>query len=169
MAMSGTRERRAKVAGSLLVLSLTLAGCLKTEELPVEPRITLKSVAQVTDTVLVTIGFTDGDGDIGLSDSDVQPPYDTSSVYYHNLFYDPEELVNGVWTPVDLPYYYRVKVITPSGQNKALDGELKTSFARSFFPLPPLVAGDTVRFRIRLVDRALHTSNELTTEAIVLN
>ncbi len=166
--MNNAWSRMAKLVALLAVLVLLLAGCLKTKDLPVEPSIAIKSVEQVTDTLILTISFTDGDGDIGLAEDQVEPPFNVGSYYYNNLFYDPEWLVNGVWTTLDQPAYYRVKVITPEGQNKALDGEIAITLAASFFPLPPVVTGDTIRFKVKLVDRALHESNVVTTASIIV-
>jgi hypothetical protein len=174
--MSTSGKHIAKVTGALAAVAVVFASCLKTADLPVEPRITVKSIAQVNgstqldDTLTLTIGFTDGDGDIGLDDTYSAPPFDSASFYFNNLFFDPEKLVNGSWVPVpQWPYYYRVKVLTPGGQNKALDGEIAIALDGSFFPFPPILAGDTVRFRVRLFDRALHQSNELITESIMLH
>ena len=116
----------------------------------------------------MAISFTDGDGDIGLNEGDTDPPYAVNTTYYYNLFCDMSRLHNNVWTPVpELPYYYRVPSITPTGQNKALNGDL--AVALKPFPFPPVVIGDTVRFNVKLVDRALHESNTITTPSLVLH
>lgn len=158
---------RAKLALLTTTFALALVGCLKTEEFPVEPRISLKSMAYLGDSLVVTISFTDGDGDIGLSDDMTQPPFNSGSVYYNNLFYHSEKLVDGVWEDQELPYAYRTKVLTPEGQNKALDGEITIGLAPPIFPVFPIETGDTCRFRIQLYDRALHESNLVYTPAIV--
>ncbi|MBK9147188.1 MAG: hypothetical protein IPM12_05105 [Flavobacteriales bacterium] len=154
--------RIAKVAGGMAVAHATLIGCKKPEVFPPEPAIEFKSFTQFGDSASLVIAFTDGDGDIGLSDSDNQPPFDTSSTYYHNLFIEYDTLENGTWRRVEftLPLYYRVPVITPTGQNKTLEGEI--AVALKPWPLIGYPTGwpaDTVRFTITLVDRALHVSN----------
>lgn len=149
----------------MAVLALLVTGCLKREKYPVEPIITLEKLAFPGDSTVITIGFTDGDGDLGLNEADTFPPYEPGGAFYFNLLFDPERRVNGVWTPVDLPYYYRFTPITPTGQDKSLKGELDWVLRSQIFPLPPLQAGDTVRFNIRIVDRALHVSNTVTTDA----
>jgi hypothetical protein len=65
-----------------------------------------------------------------------------------------------------LPLNYRIPRITPSGQNKALSGEL--SVALKPWPIIPNSAGDTVRFDVRLVDRALNVSNEVGSGPVVV-
>ncbi len=128
----------------------------------------MKEFKQYGDSTSLVISFTDGDGDIGLNQGDTNPPYAPGSTYYYNLFCDMSKRQNNAWvTVMQLPYYYRVPSITPTGQNKALNGDI--AVALQPFPLPPVVVGDTVRFNVKLVDRALHESNTVTTEAIKLH
>jgi len=75
-------------------------------------------------------------------------------------FIDFKEPLIGDELPV--PFHGQVPIITPSGQNKALKGEIQLdidlglSFTRT----------DSIRFEIILVDRELHESNRLVTPAI---
>lgn len=156
-----------KVAGGVALLAVLSVGCLKREKYPDEPIITLEKLAFPGDSTVITIGFTDGDGDLGLNEGDTFPPYAPGSAFYYNLYFDPERRVNGAWTPVDLPYYYRFTPITPEGQDKSLKGEMDWTLTSQIFPLPPLQDGDTVRFKIKLVDRALNVSNTVVTDAFV--
>lgn len=156
-----------KVSGAILGAAVLLAGCLKTEEFPVEPRITFKSYAQFPDSASLTISFTDGDGDIGLDQGDTLAPFDPGSTYYHNLFLDYYRRVNGEWVLQEftLPLYYRVPRITPTGQNKALEGDIAVALVPVVLPQQP---GDTVRFSVKLADRALHMSNTVYSDDIVV-
>lgn len=126
-----------------------------------EPVIAFKSFTQYTDSASFVIHFTDGDGDIGLSDADDQPPFDTASTYYHNLFLEYDSLSGGEWTRVvfSLPLYYRIPSITPTGQNKALEGEIAVAIKP--WPVIPGSQGDTIRLSCTLVDRALRVSNTI--------
>ena len=161
----GTAPKVVLLVGAL---GLLLSGCLKTEEFPVEPRITFDSFEFFGDSASLTISFTDGDGDIGLGASDVAPPYDTASEYYYNLFLGYSEKLNGEWVDVDFeePISYRIPRITPTGQNKALEGEI----AVAIDPFPLFITGnsDTVRYSVVLVDRALNRSNEVNTGEILV-
>jgi hypothetical protein len=166
--MNTSLKMTPKLAVAFAALGLCLGACLKTEKFPVEPHIMMKEFKQFGDSTSLVISFTDGDGDIGLGQNDVNPPFDTASIYYFNLFCDMSRRQNNSWVPVtQLPYYYRVPSITPTGQNKALNGDI--AVALKPFPLPPVLLGDTVRFNVKLVDRALHQSNTVTTEAIRLH
>ncbi len=162
--MMGQWARTSKVILAFAGLVVMLPSCLPRESFPEEPILTYKSFDLYSDSASVTVSFTDGDGDIGLGPSDLAPPYDTGSVWYFNLFLEYQELHNGEWvTPtLLLPFNYRIPRITPTGQNKALEGDI--SVAVKPWPIAP-APFDTVRFSVVLVDRALHVSNSVTTEA----
>ena len=158
----------AKVAGALTLVGVLSGGCLKTEEFPTTPAIQFKSFEFFGDSASLIISFTDGDGDIGLDDSDNAPPFDTGSAYYNNFFLEHSEKVDGVWQPVTFeePIHYRIPRITPTGQNKTLEGEI----AVAIDPFPLFITGnsDTVRYTIELVDRALNRSNIASTGTIIV-
>lgn len=157
------RWNAAKLSFVVLLVAVLASACLKTEEFPKEPQITFKSFVQTPDSSTLTISFTDGDGDIGLGQGDTLSPYDPGSVWYHNFFVDQYKKVNGAWVLQNftLPLYYRIPVITPTGQNKALQGDISVEI--SPLVLPPPASGDTTRFSVRIADRALHESNTVFT------
>jgi len=166
--MHGSNNGLAKVALVMALIGISASGCLKTEKFPVEPTVAFKSFEFFGDSASLTITFTDGDGDIGLDPTDTSTPFDTGSTYYFNLFLEQEELVDGEWNEVGFfePQYYRIPRITPTGQNKALEGEI----AVAVDPFPLFITGnaDTVRYSIELVDRALHRSNRISTGNIIV-
>ncbi len=162
----------AKVA-VLGAVAISVAGCFPKEQFPVEPRITMKSFEQFGDSASLTISFTDGDGDIGLTATDLQPPFDTGSTYFHNMFLEYEELQNGEWVrpTLSIPFYYRIPNITPTGQNKVLEGDIAVALKPwPVFPAPPGSSNDTIRFSVQLVDRAINLSNiEFSPEVIIVH
>lgn len=167
-------ERRigaTKVAGAC-ALVLMLGACLKTEEFPVEPALKLKTFQQQGDTIQLAVDFTDGDGDIGLGEGDTLAPYQRTGEYYYNLYCDFQIFHNGSWGTAQSDWNYRIPVITPTGQNKALDGTINVAIGPfpgpRPFPLPAISAGDTLRATVKLYDRALHQSNVITTDRIIL-
>ncbi|MBK9418067.1 MAG: hypothetical protein IPN62_12430 [Flavobacteriales bacterium] len=166
----GTSLRPVVKLGAATVLAgLVCTGCLKKEEFPPEPVITFKSLEQFGDSASLSITFTDGDGDIGLDDGDTQAPFDAGSTFYHNLFLGYEEFQDGQWVEVELllPLNYRIPRITPSGQNKALSGEI--AVALKPWPIFPVTGDpDTLRFTVKLVDRSLNESNEVTSSEVVV-
>ena len=173
--MEQARMMLPKVAGLLALGALLLSGCLKTEKYPVEPAISQKSFALDNDTanaLKLTIKFTDGDGDIGLDDSYNYAPYDRNSAYYYNMLINFQLKENGSWIDAQQLYPYRLPVITPTGQNKALNGEIEVTmwpFPGPLLPDHPVIDhGDTVRATVKLIDRALHESNVITTSELKL-
>lgn len=167
------------------ILGVLLCGCLKPEKFPTEPEIVFKDAIVRNDSLFLTVDFTDGDGDIGLNDSDTIAPYDTSSVFHHNFFVDYFEKVDGVgWVQGrdnfgnPITFNYRLPVITPQGQNKALKGEIlvivepilgagNTSFPTYYNEFS--AESDTVQYRVRLADRSLNMSNEVSSYEVYPN
>ncbi len=81
-----------------------------------------------------------------------------------------DELRDGEWTHIPLvpaqgqvPFYYRVPRVNPSGSNPALKGVIE--IAMNTWSLQSEY--DTLRFRITLEDRDLNLSNEETTSLII--
>jgi len=154
------------------MLLLLASSCLKREEYPIEPQIEYKNFIKylnesgIEDKGTLIFTFTDGDGDIGLSEGDTFAPYNKEGDYYYNLYIFYKELRNGVITPIDIPipFHTRLPVITPSGNNKAIKGEMEVKL--DIFN--PLSTFDTICFDFYLVDRALHKSNTVTTPLIVV-
>jgi len=152
---------------------LTYNSCKQKEEYPVIPYIQFKSFVKINnssgkdDKGILTISFTDGDGDIGLSQSDTLPPFDSKSEYYYNFITKYFEQQNDTLIEVTFPdtLNARIPVITPKGNNKNIKGEIEIKIfinnTRSKF--------DTIAFEVYIYDRALHKSNVITTPRIIIN
>jgi len=158
-----------KVGALLLVLAI-ISGCKKTNEYPLIPSITFKSLTTTQDAsgydlgshVIVT--FTDGDGDIGYHNSGNGYPYDdTSSIYYYNFVVKLQQKKVGIWNTDTFKLSGRIPYLTPEGNNKALKGDIGMDI-----PLIKHVTNDTMRYEIFIYDRALHKSNVITTDEIVI-
>jgi len=152
------------------LVSIMFASCLKREEYPIEPYIEFVDFRKyvnesgIEDKGLLVFSFTDGDGDIGLSPGDTLPPFHREGDYFFNLFIFYHEVQNGAIVEVELPqpFHLRLPVITPSGNNKAIKGEIEVELD-IFNPITPF---DTILFDFYLVDRALHKSNTVRTPKI---
>ena len=137
--------------------------CKKENVYPIEPAILMATDQVYLNPSTITISFTDGDGDVGLTDADTVSPYNEDPInfnkYYYNLLLYYYVLDDSVWVATELavPYYYRVPNLTPTGQNKSLKGEIEITITL------PINRPDSIRFHIELIDRALHSSNILTT------
>ncbi|OFX27834.1 MAG: hypothetical protein A2033_17475 [Bacteroidetes bacterium GWA2_31_9] len=166
---------RCKILAILLILFIAIYSCKKPEQYSEIPEISFKDIRieNTYDTldnhikrVYLTFYVIDGDGDIGLDTSEHYPPYDTSSVYYHNLFIDEFEKINGIYEPIDLtvPLYYRIPNIVQKGKNKTLKADI---IIKLDYTLPSLY--DTIKYDFFIYDRALHKSNTVSTSDIILN
>ena len=156
---------------SLLAVFLLLYSCTDYEQYPLEPVIEYQGYKVIySNDTLVTpikgvlqISFTDGDGNIGLSDNEVDPPYD------YNLFIDYFELQNGVWSSVvvdgdTVNFNARIPIITPSGTNKNIKGTIYDTVLLNTFS-----SYDTIKYVIYLKDRDLNKSNIIETPEIVIS
>ena len=129
-----------------------------------------KDVTGKDSTIHLKIKYTDGNGDIGLTDSDTFPPFDQSP-YNHNLpikiyyslggdFFELKDTSNDEW----YVFHERVPVLTPVGKNKTITGTLT-----AHLPANPLNLEPTeMKFEINLIDRALNISNTVTTSPVEL-
>ena len=105
------------------------------------------------------IYFTDGDGDIGLFESDTIAPYD------YNLFVNYFEMHQDSLTLIDVdpPYHIRMPNLTPTGQNKSLKVDLKYDANVTYRN------SDSIKFELKLFDRTLNESEWVSSPLIILN
>jgi hypothetical protein len=156
---------------SLLLVSLLLSACRKQEKYPVIPAIEFVSLEANDDPisgtdVCLTFKFQDGDGDIGLDETDTRPPFDTSSVYYYNCFISYFEKQNGTFVKVELPSTLNMRIPRLSDENEeSISGEIYLDL----YANNPFSPYDTIRYELYIVDRALHHSNTITTTEYVTN
>lgn len=156
---------------SSMVLAFSFQSCMKTKTYPSGPVIEFKNLTQFKDSVRIVFSFTDGDGDIGLGENEIQAPYEAGTYFYDNVHIGYFAKVDGTWTQplspdgIPIEFGYRIQPIEPKGKNKALKGDV-IIYVTPFFDLTPSHA-DTLKFRITMVDRALHISNTVETGEIV--
>lgn len=158
----------------LFVFGLTflLQNCRKPEEFPPVPHIEFVSFTKIPtangidNKGLLTIFFTDGDGDMGLSESDTLSPFDPESEFHYNFFIHYFEKKNGTFEKIDLPFTLnsRIPILNTSKNNRPLKGEIEIEL----FINNILSPYDTIRFECQICDRALNKSNIITTPEIVI-
>ena len=159
-----------------------LAACQKKVEYPIEPVITYQGVAYVMDAdsvltgeVVLSIGYTDGDGDLGLDDADTVYPFGPRDPHYYNLIIDylKWDGTQFVETPLlswnqqtqsydTVSFNARFKRLVFNDEEKAISGTIDYTMM-VYNPFSP---NDTIKFRAHLIDRALHESNKIETEII---
>jgi hypothetical protein len=157
----------------LISLALSFSACEKKEKYPAIPAIEYIDFTQKPDSAYLRFSFTDGDGDIGLSQGDTLAPYDKNGDFYYNLYINYFEKRDGVFEEIDtvctvqgcvpLDFNYRIPDITQPGKNKALNGEIKIKLSAPYKLASP---NDTIKYEFYIVDRALHKSNVVSTEDI---
>jgi len=128
------------------------------------------ALGNITKLCELHIYFTDGDGDLGLNQSDILPPFCSTCEHHFNLKCEYDELRNGEWTHIPLlpaqgqvPFYYRVPRVEPSGTHPALNGVIEIAMNTWYLQSDY----DSLRFRITLEDRSLNISNIDTTRLII--
>jgi hypothetical protein len=162
---------------SLLIISVS--SCLKPVSYPDEPILETISYTINGDSLVLSVTFTDGDGDVGLNDNDTTDPYNPASFYHFNFYVEYYELMNGSWVkgtqdpagqnfPLadTINFSYRIKNLTPVGQNKTLKGTINVTLEPVFYNVISN-HNDSIKFRVSLIDRALHVSNFIETDTIV--
>jgi hypothetical protein len=161
----------------LLTLVATAFACNKPPVYPIEPHIAFKGIESYPvfnqgikkDSLIIVTRFEDGDGDLGLTAEEVNnPPYNQGN---NALNYLVETFVkqqgSAGFVKIDLPAtsgrFFR---LSPDSRVGPLEGDLRYSGikvpAQNIFNLK---AGDQIKFRIQIRDRALHASNTVDTEA----
>ena len=117
------------------------------------------ALGNITKLCELHIYFTDGDGDIGLFEQDTIPPFD------YNLFVNYYEMNNGNLQiqNLTLPYHIRIPNLTPIGQNKSLKVDVKYDVDVTYRN------SDSIKFELKLFDRALNESDWVSSSLIILN
>lgn len=156
----------------LLLFFLVLGGCLKREDYPSRPDLEFigyypnTSFTTPLDSIgFIKVRFTDGDGDLGLRESDVDGVFASGEPYHFNLFIHYFEKRDGEYVEVELPGTQNVRFgnLTPEGRDKTLEGEMDIGLVAS-----AATTVDTVRFEVFIVDRALNHSDTVVTPDILL-
>ena len=153
-------------------LAILMAACVKEVQYPVEPEIKFGDFGTYRDfngkdsLGVLSISYTDGDGDIGLYDSDTAEPYK------YNYFLKFQQFHNGQLTevkPADTASTnnYRIPLLTPNGRNKNIRGIIKMTL--ELYYVRAVLLSDTIAFQVYIKDRALHTSNVVQTPMFIIH
>jgi hypothetical protein len=155
-----------------ITVVVVTASCSKKEEtLPdTPPVIEFRSITKTTlgignnkrDSVVITIIFKDGDGNLGESDTTrIKQIYSNQS--WGNFKVDAFQLVNGKF--LELPIASNSKLIFAylGQKNKFIDGPM--SFSQRFFYLPNFKI-TPVKFQIKIRDQNLNESNVIETDTV---
>ncbi|MGB6037099.1 MAG: hypothetical protein WBG42_12575, partial [Cryomorphaceae bacterium] len=145
---------------SLLLFAgiFALAACNNDDDLPDEP--VINSVEFLEAEKDLVINFTDGDGNFGLPDDMIDPPFQawedsTNGIInknHNNLWVDVFVKESGAYARLETPnpygFDFRIPFLTPAGQNK----QLKVTATYDLVDLDDFIStgvldvGDTMRF-----------------------
>ena len=156
-----------KIVLFIVLLTLFFA-CIKREEFSEIPYIeftkyelkdSVDALGNITKLCELHLYFTDGDGDIGLFDEDSIPPFE------YNLFVNYFEMKNDSLQQINVnpPYHIRMPNLMPTGQNKSLKVDVTYDVDITYRN------SDTIKFELKLFDRALNESDWVSSSLIILN
>ena len=171
--------------GLLVAVVFMMTCCQEPVEYPIEPVINYQGISYLMDAdstitgdVVLSFGYTDGDGDLGLDDSDSLYPFGPHDPHYYNLLIDYLRWDGSAFveTPLlnwnqqtqsydTISFNARFKRLVFHDEEKAISGTMDYRMTL----LNPISPNDTVKLRVRIIDRALHESNTIETEAISFN
>ncbi|OHX67649.1 hypothetical protein [Flammeovirga pacifica] len=174
-----------------------MSSCFGEPEFPLEPEIDFAWIENRSgmegdspqgkqDSIYIAINFRDGDGDLGLSGEEQDPPYsgtipdpnnpDTTIVnkYYNNYFIDilRKRSDESDYTKVEFDdgatFNGRFPILNTSGRDRPLEGELRyeVNLVVDENLQDRFLKGDSVKFEVHICDRALNESNLITTAGI---
>ncbi len=169
------------VAASLLLF----CACRKRVEYPIEPQISYRGFQYIIDEDssftgegILSLGYTDGDGDLGLDESDSLFPFGANDAHYYNLIIEYQKYRHGDFISMPLlswnaatqsydtiSFNARFRRLLDTDESKPISGTIA-------YKIPiqnPTSQGDTLRFAVKILDRALHESNTITTETLYTN
>ena len=176
-----------KMKNLLLITTmlLFLASCQKKMDYPIEPHITyegfgylINADSTLTGDGVLSIGYTDGDGDLGLDDADTLYPFGPNDPHYYNIIIEYLKWNGNDFVATPLTYWNeqtqsydtisfnaRFKRLVFNDEEKAISGTIDYKMTL----LNPLSPNDTIKLRAHIIDRALHESNTIETDAIWFN
>lgn len=156
------------IAAMLLVFGLH--ACRKFEEYPPEPNIAfndfvylIEEETGISKKGILSITYRDGDGNIGLEQSDTVFPFQPDGDFYYNLLIVLSEKQNGVFVDIPVNFNSRIPLLIPKDQTKSIKGIIENEVDI----YDPGSEFDTIMFRIKLIDRSLNISNEVFSPEIV--
>lgn len=145
-------KKNFKISGFIILFFLTIiASCKKEQtEISAVPEITFVSVTPIAakefqDSLIFTISYKDGDGDLGENSPDVK-----------NLFLTDNR--------IGITYSYRIQQLAPDGANIAIQGNLNTVLKN--IAITDSSNQQQATFSIYVTDRAGNMSNTVTSSVV---
>jgi hypothetical protein len=130
-----------------------LFSCKKEQVISDTPIIEFKSISPATvqeysDDIIITISYSDGDGDLGENNPDI-----------HNLFVEDNR--NGI------VYQFRIPHLAPDNNSVAIEGDFNITINGS--GITDESSSQQLNYAIYVIDRAGNKSNTITTSNITIH
>ncbi|GAB2614546.1 hypothetical protein GCM10027035_08820 [Emticicia sediminis] len=165
-----------KVSGFIILAAIgLLIGCYKEVSFDVKPAIEFRSLKKEIridqfagskkDSVILTIKFQDGDGDLGLNEKEKTAAELTNDFNYIIKIFRKRRGVFTEFIP-DVPYSGYFPRLKADGKIGPIEGTIDYSID---FPHPFTPVKDSLKFQVTIKDRAGNISNTTESEVIVLN
>jgi len=164
-----------KIVLLLIAMGLLMGSCMKKETYPIIPHIEFAGFTKLVhplgfDTLgILRITYTDGDGDLGISQ------FDTTAYNFFVAYYVmkdgalvPGTVYNNISGKFDtINFNNRFGPLTPDDYSGWIKGEIEDTIKPLYDPRST-AAFDTIQFRVHMVDRAGHHSDTVITPLIVV-
>ncbi|MFN3488648.1 MAG: hypothetical protein ACK4YV_05925 [Emticicia sp.] len=165
-----------KVSGFIILAAIgSLVGCYKEVSFDEKPAIEFRSLKKEIridqfagskkDSVILTIKFQDGDGDLGLNEKEKTTAELKNDFNYIIRIFRKKRGVFTEYVP-DVPYSGYFPRLKTDGKIGPIEGTLDYSID---FPHPFTPIKDSLKFQVTIKDRAGNISNTTESEVIVLN
>jgi hypothetical protein len=165
-----------KVSGFIILAAIgSLVGCYKETTFDVKPAIEFKDLKKEIridqfagskkDSVILTIKFQDGDGDLGLNEKEKTAAELKSDFNYIIRIFRKKRGVFTEYVPA-VPYSGYFPRLKTDGKLGPIEGTIDYSID---FPHPFTPVKDSLKFQVTIKDRAGNISNTTESEVIVLN
>ncbi len=155
----------------LLISTLLLASCIDIPQYDLTPSIAFNSLTKYTvqdyqskqdkDSIVLTIDFTDGDGDLGVGQIQYS---DWGNYKIRTFMVRPDKSEVELALTEDKFAYF--PVLKPDGKPGPIKGKLDFGFTTFHFQKDPRNTPITLKFRVKIRDRALRESQEIETDTI---
>ncbi|PWJ41113.1 hypothetical protein [Sediminitomix flava] len=158
------------------------SSCVGEPEFAKEPAIKFESIVHKSfnslDSVIITVSFQDGDGNLGLDNSDSEPDFGaentdgTPNPFFNNFYIRMMKKEGETYSKIELPDGVEFDARFPrvgEGSESPVEGNLTRRLRLDIGVFDsPFISGDTLKFEIQIADRAKNVSNIVETPDIIL-
>ncbi|MES2794408.1 MAG: hypothetical protein V4683_00510 [Bacteroidota bacterium] len=169
-----------KVKYGIAIFSLVMLACSQKPNFPLEPSITMSGIANIKvldknsstptkqifkDSVSISINFKDGNGDLGVNEADKNK---LSEKGEFNYLVRRFIRIKGKYIEFNPIPSHSGNFVTLKSGTKPGPIEGVINYALEFLPLNG-TKKDTIKFEIKIVDRAKNASNAVMTDSVLVN